>query len=158
MTTKATKLVSLGRTTAVKTFTRNNTHWLTARKIRRAGTQGVTTQLSCVAYSKKPQFFAPALGVLAVICLFFSLAAPSAFGETAASPGWSISSVAAPSTFSVGDNALCKAELNQPNPKCDNYQVTARNTGKLATETSPVTHEPVPIVLSDTVPAGLEVQ
>ena len=32
------------------------------------------TQQSCVAYSRRPQFFSLTFGFLAVICLFFSLA------------------------------------------------------------------------------------
>jgi hypothetical protein len=100
--------------------------------------------------------------VLLVPFLLLLVPASSAFAETAASPGWSISSVAAPSTFSVGDNAFCPVgpggEVQGQSPTCDAYEVTVRNTGKLATETNPVTQEPVPTVLTDTVPAGLEIQ
>jgi hypothetical protein len=90
------------------------------------------------------------------ICLF--LVPASASASVPASPGFSISSVSAPSTFSAADNARCEVGLGIEKPVCDKYEVTARNTGKLATATDPVTQEPVPTVLTDTVPAGLAIQ
>ncbi len=62
--TKSTKLASLGRTTAVKTFTRFNNLSIKARKGRQASTQGVTTQPSCVAYLKVPLFLLCTLATL----------------------------------------------------------------------------------------------
>jgi len=47
--TKPTKRVSLGRPTAVKTFTRNNNKEVMSRNAGQARTQGVITKQSCVA-------------------------------------------------------------------------------------------------------------
>jgi hypothetical protein len=95
--------------------------------------------------------------LLLFVPLLLVLVPASASASVAASPGWSISSYAAPSTFSVTDPCT-GVEPADEFPICDAYEVTARNVGKLATETNPVTQEPVPTVLTDTVPAGLEIQ
>src|SRR6202035_4605322 len=102
--------------------------------------------------------YAYCVASIAASFAFLAFIAPSANASVAASPGWSISSFASPSTFAAADNALCVEELGSQSPKCDQYEVTVRNTGKLATETNPLTLEPVPTVLTDTVPAGLEVK
>jgi hypothetical protein len=81
----------------------------------------------------------------------FSVSVPSANASVAASPGFSISSLAAPSTFSEGDNAACTApEPGLEFPTCDAYEVTAANTGKLETKGE--------VFVSDTVPPGLEIK
>jgi hypothetical protein len=89
-------------------------------------------------------------GLLSLLPFLAALAfsTASANASVAASPGFSISSFASPSTFKVGDP--CEGLDSVDNTACDAYEVTARNTGKLAT-TGEVT-------LSDTVPAGLEIQ
>jgi DNA-binding beta-propeller fold protein YncE len=48
-TTKSTKLASLGRRTAVKTFTRNNNKSIQPRNSRQARTKRISTNQSCVA-------------------------------------------------------------------------------------------------------------
>ncbi len=53
--TRSTNQVSLGRPTAVKTFTRNNNNEIQPRISRQATTKGISTQLSCVANSKQPR-------------------------------------------------------------------------------------------------------
>jgi hypothetical protein len=64
---------------------------------------------------------------------------------SAASPGWVISSVAQPTNFSTGDNALCaRAQLFF----CDQYVVTLTNVGGGATTG--------PVVIADTLPPGLK--
>ncbi len=55
MTVESTDQVSLGRPTAVKTFTRNNNNEIQPRISRQATTKGISTQLSCVANSKQPR-------------------------------------------------------------------------------------------------------
>jgi DNA-binding beta-propeller fold protein YncE len=63
-TTKSTKLASFGRSTAVKTFTRNNNKSVEPGNIRQAITQRIATQLSCVAYLKVPLFLLCTLATL----------------------------------------------------------------------------------------------
>jgi hypothetical protein len=62
---KPTDQVSLGRSTAVKTFTRNNNKSVEPRNSRQAITQRIATQLSCVdAYLKVPLFLLCTLATL----------------------------------------------------------------------------------------------
>jgi DNA-binding beta-propeller fold protein YncE len=74
--TKSTKLASLGRWAAVKTFTRNNNKSVEPRNSRQAITQRIATQLSCVAYLKVPLFILCTLATLG-----FATASP-ALAET----------------------------------------------------------------------------
>jgi len=76
----------------------------------------------------------------------------SAGGASATVPaaGWSIDSFAAPTDFSVGQNAECEATLNRQTPLCDSYEVSVRNAGSRATEG--------PITVTDMLPAGLMVK
>jgi Domain of unknown function DUF11 len=60
-------------------------------------------------------------------------------------PGWVISSVAQPTNFSTGDNALCAREHFS---FCDRYVVTITNVGAGATSG--------PVVVADTLPQGIE--
>jgi hypothetical protein len=78
MTTKSTKLASLGRAAAAITFTRNNNKTIQSRNSRQASTQGVTTQPSCVAVFKQPLFlaFTLALSILAFAATPALAAAP----------------------------------------------------------------------------------
>ncbi len=61
-------------------------------------------------------------------------------------PGWSIDSLAIPSSFSEAENAAC-AEKGDP---CDSFTVTIRNAGSRPTDGSAVT-------IADTLPEGLMV-
>ncbi len=74
---------------------------------------------------------------------------------SAATPaaGFTIHSLATPTSFSASDNATCQADLsnNVGIPRCDSYRVTVRNAGAQPTDGSPV-------VLADTLPAGVTVQ
>jgi hypothetical protein len=91
---------------------------------------------------------AGSLIVLAFVCGYL---AGAAWGAVAPSSGWQISSVAAPSTFSTGDDAQCVVEAKtQFILSCDEYEVTATNVGKLSTSGE--------LAFSDVVPAGLEIQ
>src|ERR1700728_113339 len=56
MTTKATKLVSLGRAAAAITFTRINNNRVQARKRPASKNARAATQPSCVAWFKQPRF------------------------------------------------------------------------------------------------------
>jgi hypothetical protein len=167
MTTNRTNRVSLGRSTAAKTFTRNNNRRFTARKIRQASTQGVTTQQSCVAYSKRPQFLALTLGLLAAIFVFFSLAG-YAQAETTG-PIWKILAVGNPTNFKPNDQSGADAIV-----------ITAINVGgastgctaeQIAIETETLKPRPAfspfalcpggspvvsPVTVSDSLPAGLK--
>jgi DNA-binding beta-propeller fold protein YncE len=57
-------MIGLGRSTAVKTFTRNNNKSVEPRNSRQAITQRIATQLSCVAYLKVPLFLLCILATL----------------------------------------------------------------------------------------------
>jgi hypothetical protein len=89
-------------------------------------------------------------GSLIVVALVCASLAGSAWGAVAPSAGWEVSSVAAPTTFAAADNAGCVVGAGNQYPVCDEYEVTATNTGKLQT-----TGE---VRFSDVVPAGLVVQ
>jgi hypothetical protein len=86
----------------------------------------------------------------ALFLALFAFSTASANASVPASPGWSISSSAEPSTFSEGDNAKCAPEPLNESPECDGYEVTARNTGKLETSGA--------VTLQDEVPAGLAIR
>ena len=84
-----------------------------------------------------------------------------------AGPGWTIESFAAPTSFSAAQNTDCQTDIGKgvgevSVPRCDAYQVTVRNAGSVATARyragEPREGEPVPTVITDTVPAGLTVQ
>ncbi len=62
--------------------------------------------------------------------------------------GWSIDSFAAPSSFSVADNARCSTIVTA----CDKYVVAVVNAGSMPTQ------EGSTVTLADTLPAGLTVQ
>jgi uncharacterized repeat protein (TIGR01451 family) len=87
------------------------------------------------------------LGLLATSCVFFVFAATSASAATPA-PGWTITSLAMPTTFSAADNATCTEAIIRA--VCDTYRVVVRNAGSF--EASPG------MALSDTLPKGLTVQ
>jgi hypothetical protein len=91
--------------------------------------------------------------VVAVVLAVFAFGAGSASGATPA-PGFRIDSFATPSSFSVGDNAKCAYIVGGGRgvrPLCDGYEVTVTNTGSRSTDGSPV-------VITDTLPAGLAVE
>jgi Domain of unknown function DUF11 len=71
---------------------------------------------------------------------------PGAFGASPA-PGWSIDSFAELSNFSTTQTTDC---LNKGLKECDEYTVTVTNMGSRETDGSP-------IVLSDILPAGVEI-
>jgi hypothetical protein len=99
MTLKAQKLVSLGRSTAVKTFTRFNNKSVEPRNSRQATAQRIATQLSCVAWFKQPLALA---FTLVLAALAFS-ATPALAGEAlgiAATFGSSTSSTPDPEPLS----------------------------------------------------------
>src|SRR5580698_2481309 len=77
MGTKAKKRSGLGRTTAVKTFTRNNNLSVEERNERQAKTLSVATNRGCVALSKVPLALAFTLALMALLFSATSaLAAP----------------------------------------------------------------------------------
>ncbi len=90
----------------------------------------------------------PAAPLLIVLLVAVSVAGAS----VPASPGWTISSSAAPSTFSSADNEQCSgpAGYNEQFEECDTYEVTVVNTGKLTSSGE--------ASLVDRVPAGLTIQ
>jgi DNA-binding beta-propeller fold protein YncE len=71
-------MIGLGRSTAVKTFTRNNNKSVEPRNSRQAITQRIATQLSCVAYLKVPLFFLCTLATLGFATTSPALAAGEA--------------------------------------------------------------------------------
>jgi DNA-binding beta-propeller fold protein YncE len=77
MPSKAKKLVGLGRTTAVKTFTRNNNLSIEPRSERQARTLSVATNRGCVACLKAPLFLLCTLAL--ALSALFALSATSAF-------------------------------------------------------------------------------
>jgi hypothetical protein len=92
----------------------------------------------------------PALFILA-LALVTVLAAASSASAATSSPGWAITSVAAPTNFSTNDSATCLAEVEQEEAPCDGYRVRATDAGSAPTDGSA-------IVLSDALPAGLTVR
>jgi uncharacterized repeat protein (TIGR01451 family) len=84
------------------------------------------------------------LGVLVSLCVFAGAA-----GAVAPGAGWSLDSVAVPSSFSESQNAHCNTSA-EPAP-CDSYRVTVANVGQEATDGST-------IYVSDVLPAGVTVQ
>jgi hypothetical protein len=96
MTTKTTKQIGLGRSKAVKTFTRINNNAIQARKRPASRHAKVTTQQSCVAYIKAPLFPAYTLAVLVVILFFFSSAWTVAANAETLSPWFHVTSVSRP--------------------------------------------------------------
>jgi hypothetical protein len=71
-----------------------------------------------------------------------------------AAPGWSISSISEPTSFSPGDTARCQEfPLGTPpgSSPCDSFRVVVRNVGAQATDSSPV-------VISDALPPGLTLE
>jgi len=83
-------------------------------------------------------------GLLLVVLVACSVCAGAAVAGTPVV--WTVASRAAPGVFSLGDSARCDAE-----GVCDEYRVTATNTGGQSTDGSTVT-------LTDTVPDGLAAQ
>lgn len=81
-----------------------------------------------------------ACGLLTVVA---ATAVPSA--SAAPPPGWEISSVAQPTTFTSADSALC---VRVHFAFCDRYVVTLTNVGSGPTNS--------PVVIADTLPPGLE--
>ena len=67
-------------------------------------------------------------------------------------PGWTINSIAEPTNFSSAHNASCEEEpegVPSASSPCDSYRVIARNVGSLSSTSEP-------IVVTDTLPPGLE--
>jgi hypothetical protein len=87
------------------------------------------------------------LALSALALLAFARSAPAA----TSSPGWMISSLAKPTSFTAADNARCAGTISEPAPLCDTYQATATNVGARPTNGSPVT-------LTIALPAQLEVR
>ena len=76
-TTRSTKLAPLGQLEAIKTFTRNNNKSVEPRNSRRATTQRIATQQSCVAWFKKPL----ALAFTLILATLAFSASPALAGE-----------------------------------------------------------------------------
>jgi hypothetical protein len=76
-----------------------------------------------------------------------------AAGAATPAPGWTVHSLAQPTNFSAGGNALCLKELKAGAKVqvCDSFSVTATNAGRQSTDGSMVT-------FTDALPAGLTVQ
>jgi hypothetical protein len=96
------------------------------------------------------QMMRNALALVLVASAVLGIGVSVGCAAVVSSPGWALSSVAAPSTFSTADNVACAAAVGLQFPICDEYEVTATNTGKLATSGE--------VSISDMVPTGLEVQ
>ena len=86
---------------------------------------------------------------VAAVALAVLAGAPAASGTNAvpSAPGWEISSVAQPTSFSTADDALCKRSILA---FCDRYVVTLTNVGG-----APADGSGPPIVIADRLPAGL---
>jgi hypothetical protein len=80
---------------------------------------------------------------VAVAAVLFAGASP-ALAAAAPAPAWAVRSVALPTNFSTEDTELCEEKDH-----CDSYVVTAVNVGTVASSGV--------IVLTDTLPAGVEV-
>src|SRR6267154_2113752 len=78
-----------------------------------------------------------------ILTMAGAVSLPTASGASS-SPGWVVSSVAQPTNFSTGDNALCVREQFF---LCDHYVLTLTNVGS-----GPTTG---PVVIADMLPLGL---
>ncbi len=89
---------------------------------------------------------------LLIPLLLFLLPASAAAAATP-SPGWTMDSLALPTSFSSNDGARCFGDItaNSSEPRCDSYEVTATDAGSRSMDASNVT-------LTDTIPAGLTVE
>ncbi len=130
-TIKSTKLASLGRTTAVKTFTRDNNFSVVSRNARQAQTKRISTNQSCVVWVKQRLTLA-----FALVLAFLAFSTASAQAETQG-PVWRIIAASNPTNFKPGVK-----------PGIDTIVVEAVNVGGASTNGSPVT-------ISDSLPAGL---
>lgn len=87
--------------------------------------------------------------LLASIALLSLTAAPPALAAAPA-PNLALHTFATPTSFSEADGKLCKESPGNPYvSRCDEYQVTATNSGSLASSGA--------ITFTDTLPANLEV-
>ena len=77
-----------------------------------------------------------------------ALLVPSTASAASAGPGWLLESIPAPTHFSQTENGQCAGSSGED---CARYEVIATNAGAAPTTTEPV-------VLSDTLPAGVSVQ
>jgi len=68
------------------------------------------------------------------------------------SPGLTVKGLATPTSFTTDDNAQCEIDYQQglEHSSCDQYRITVTNSGSKTTNGTP-------IVLTDTLPAGLSV-
>jgi hypothetical protein len=92
----------------------------------------------------------PLIGCAAVMVVW-AVAAVPALASTPG-PGWTLSSIAEPTNFSSGDNVACEERpegIPAGSSPCDSYRVVARNVGSLSSTSEP-------IVITDTLPAGVE--
>src|SRR5664279_3289333 len=101
------------------------------------------------------------LGIM-MVALAIGLDASSA---AAAVPGagWTLDALATPSSFSASDNTECLNHIELSSELvCDAYRLTATNVGSAATgvykQGEPEEGEPIPVTLTDTLPAGVTVR
>ena len=95
-------------------------------------------------------------GQLCVVALAVALFLVGASTAAAATPsaGWSISSLAAPTSFSSTDECgKSSEEKAKSEARCDAYMVTATNTGS-----EPMNSVAEPVTISDVLPSGLTVR
>src|SRR5664280_1394928 len=131
--------------------------------------RGTASKLSVVGLgSREPRKTASALFRIPVT-LGIVMVAPAigldASSTAAAVPGacWSLDALATPSSFSASDNTECLEHIESGNELiCDAYRLTATNVGSTATgvykQGEPEEGEPIPVTLTDTLPAGVTVR
>src|SRR4029077_17739288 len=101
------------------------------------GKEGAMKRRAC-AHSRFP-------GALALLCAAALCCCPAA-SAAPAGPGWTIRSVAQPTSFSTASNASCE-QLG--GTACDSYTLIVTNVGGGPTPAG------VPVTISDTLPAGV---
>jgi hypothetical protein len=154
MRTKPTKQISLGRTTAAITFTRNN------NRVSRHATTGKQARVG------NHRVGGPLLRSLIVTCLVslvpLGIAATSAQAETTG-PVWKILSVATPTNFTpedqTGNDAIVVTAVNVGGAStgCTAEQVAAEPRPVWSPLTQCPAGSPVvsPVTISDVVPSGM---
>jgi hypothetical protein len=92
------------------------------------------------------------LTLVCSVLLLGLLGAAGAAGAAVPGPGWTIESFAMPTNFLASENAHCVETVGNSEPQCDEYQITATNSGTRATS------EGDAVSIADTLPPGLTVQ
>jgi hypothetical protein len=91
------------------------------------------------------------LATIPIVLIGVIVASASSAQAATPAPGWAVSALAMPTSFSTSDTARCTSTLGKAEPLCDSYVINIANAGELATSATPV-------VIEDELPPGLRVE